>query len=472
MRKLLPLALVATLLTAAAVQAKPKAAPAPPARPDPVATAAALRDKALGDPTAMAILESLTSEIGPRPAGSPAAMRARDWGIAKLKALGFANVHAEPFAKPSWQRGEESAEITAPYPFKLSILGLGGTVSTPPGGVEGDVVVFHTIAEVRAVPDGALAGKIVVLNMPMVRTQDGSGYGVAVQSRYLGSTVARKGAVAYLLRSVSTSQSREPHTGATRYEAGGPQIPVAALGVPDANLIDRLAARGPVHIRLKLANTQHADTMAWNVVGDIVGSEKPDEYVVIGGHLDSWDPGTGAIDDGAGVAITSAAGALIGQLPRHPRRTIRVVMWGSEETGGAAEAFLAAHKDEVAKMIIAGESDLGSDDIFSLQVPKGFSGNPLAVQAAGLLSPLKIMLSSEAAANAGSDIEGIEGAGVPVFALNQDASRYFDLHHSADDTLEAVDPVKFNRNVAAWAALVYLIADSDIDFRTTATGAK
>ncbi len=322
----------------------------------------------------------------------------------------------------------------------------------------------------RAAPDGSLAGKIVVLNMPMVRTQDGSGYGVAVQSRYLGSTVARKGGVAYLLRSVSTSQSRQPHTGATRYDAGGPQVPVAALGVPDADLLDRLSTRGPVHVRLRLANTLHADTMAWNVVGDIVGSEKPDEVIVIGGHLDSWDPGTGAIDDGAGVAITTAAATLIGQLPRHPRRTVRVVMWGSEETGGAGEAFYAAHKDELGKIVVAGESDLGSDDIYSLQVPKGSYSNPVMMQAAAILAPLKIMTISEAAKNAGSDVEEIEGAGAPVFSLNQDASRYFDLHHSADDTLEAVDPVKFNRNVAAWAALVYLIADSDIDFR--ALGAK
>ncbi|MDB5432886.1 MAG: peptidase family protein [Caulobacter sp.] len=470
MRQILSLALAASLLTVASVQAKPKPAPTPPARPDPVATATGLRDRALSDATGMSVLESLTSEIGPRPAGSPAAERARDWGIAKLKALGFTNVHAEPFAKPSWQRGEESAEITAPYPFKLSVLGLGGTIATPAGGLEGDAVVFHTIAELRAVADGSLTGKIVVLNMPMVRTQDGSGYGVAVQSRYLGSTVARKGAVAYLLRSVSTSQSRQPHAGAMRYDAGGPQIPVAALGVPDANLIDRLSTRGPVHIRLKLANTTHADTMAWNVVGDIVGSEKSDEVIVIGGHLDSWDPGTGAIDDGAGVAITTAAATLIGQLPRHPRRTIRVVMWGSEETGGAGEAFYAAHKDELGKIIVAGESDLGSDDIYSLQVPKGSYSNPVMMQAASVLAPLKIMTISEAAKNAGSDVEEIQGAGAPVFSLNQDASRYFDLHHSADDTFEAVDPVKFNRNVAAWAALVYLIADSDIDFR--ALGAK
>ena len=457
-----------TLLTAAAATALMVGV----AHAQDAATAAALRDKALDDPTAYAVLESLTSEIGPRPAGSPAAMRARDWGLAKLKALGFSNVHAEPFAKPSWQRGEESAEIIAPYPFKLSILGLGGTVPTPPEGIEGEIVVFHSMAALKAAPDGSLAGKIAVLNQPMVRTQDGSGYGIMVQSRAMGSLVARKGAVAYMIRSVSTSQSREPHTGATRYEAGGPKIPVAAMGVPDANLLDRLAARGPVRVRLRLANTQHTDTMAWNVVGEIPGSDKPDEVVLLGGHLDSWDPGTGAIDDGAGVAITTGAAKLIADLPRHPRRTIRVVMWGSEETGGASEAYAAAHKDDVGKIIIAGESDLGSDDIYSLQLPKGTLGHPLWVDATNLLAPLKILAIATPAAEAGSDVEGIQAAGTPVLSLNQDASRYFDLHHSADDTLEAVDPVKLNRNVAAWAALIYLIADSDVDFRALGAATK
>jgi Zn-dependent M28 family amino/carboxypeptidase len=470
MRLIILFALAATLLAPAGTSAQDRTAGAGPSFA--LTVSAELRDKALDDPAAYAILESLTSEIGPRPAGSPAAMRARDWGLARLKALGFVNVHAEPFAKPYWERGAESAQIIAPYPFKLSILGLGGTVPTPAVGIEGEIVVFTSLPALTAAPPGSLSGKIVVLNQPMTRTQDGAGYGAAVMSRYAVSAVAKTGAVAYLLRSVSTSQSREPHTGATNYEADAPKIPVAALGVPDANLLERLAGRGKVRLRLSLSSTVHPDTLAWNLVGDIPGSATPGEIIVIGGHLDSWDPGTGAIDDGAGIAITTAAANLIAHLPRLPRRTIRVVMWGSEETGGASEAYLAAHKSEVGKIVLAGESDLGADDIYSLQLPKAALNAPLAATAATVLAPLRIMVSSKAATEAGSDIEGIQGAGVPVFSFNQDAGRYFDLHHSADDTLEAVDPVKLKQNVAAWAAFLYLVADSDMQFRDLPAEAK
>ena len=208
--------------------------------------------------------------------------------------------------------------------------------------------------------------------------------------------------------------------------------------------------------------------MAWNVSGEIVGSEKPDEAIVIGGHLDSWDPGTGAIDDGAGVAITSAAARLIGLLPHHPRRTIRVVLWGSEETGGSGDAYLAAHKTELANIVVAGESDLGADNIYRLKLPPGGADQAALHPLAEILSPLKILVSPDPAKEAGSDVEGIQGAGVPVFSLDQDANRYFDIHHSADDTLAVVDPVQLKQNVAAWAAVLYLIADSEVDFRTKA----
>ncbi|HJV42451.1 M20/M25/M40 family metallo-hydrolase [Caulobacter sp.] len=431
-----------------------------------IRTAEALRDKALLDRTAWDITEDLTTTIGPRVVGSPAMERAKDWGAAKLKALGFANIKIEPFAKPSWTRGEESAELVAPYPMKLSIVGLGRTLPTPAAGIEAEVALFHTYAEMIAAPEGALKGKIAVITQPMVRAQDGSGYGVAGISRRAGPVeAAKRGAVALLIRSVSTSDSTVPHTGVTGFGPDVLTIPAAAMGVPEAEQLERLAKKGPLRIKLKLASTTDPNDVAWNISGEIKGAEKPDEVIVIGGHLDSWDVGTGALDDATGIAITTAAAKLIGDLPKHPKRTIRVVMWGSEESGGSSDAYIAAHKDEASKIVLAGESDSGADRIYSLKLPAGAAAHPIATTAANLLAPLKIYVNRQPASHGGADIEGLEQAGVPSIELEQDASRYFDYHHTMDDTLNKVRPDELAQNVAAWASLIYLVADSDIDFR-------
>jgi Zn-dependent M28 family amino/carboxypeptidase len=241
--------------------------------------------------------------------------------------------------------------------------------------------------------------------------------------------------------------------------------------VPEAEQLERLAAKGPLRVKLKLASSVDPKDVAWNISGEIKGSEKPDEVIVVGGHLDSWDVGTGALDDATGVAITTAAAKLIGDLPRHPKRTIRVVMFGSEESGGSSEAYLAAHKDEVSKIVLAGESDSGADRVYSLQIAKGAADHPAMKTAARVLAPLKIYLDRNPPAHAGADIEGLEEAGVPVVALNQDASRYFDYHHTMDDTLNKVRPDELAQNVAAWASFLYLVADSDIDFRALSAAA-
>lgn len=429
-------------------------------------TAEGLRDKALLDRTAWEITEDLTTNIGPRLVGSPAMERAKDWAVAKFKALGFTNVKVEQFAKPSWTRGEESAQLVGPYPMKLDIVGLGRTVPTPAAGIEADVALFRTYAEMIAAPEGALKGKIVVITQPMVKAQDGSGYGVAGISRRAGPTeAAKRGAAALLIRSVSTSDSTVPHTGVTAHGEGVVTIPAAAMGVPEAEQLERLAKKGPLRIRLKLASTVDPSDVAWNISGEIKGSERPDEVIVIGGHLDSWDVGTGALDDATGIGITTAAAKLIGDLPKRPKRTIRVVMWGSEESGGSSDAYIAAHKDEVPKIVLAGESDTGADRIYSLKLPAGGAAHPIATTAANLLAPLKIYVNREPAAHGGADIEGLEKAGVPSIELEQDASRYFDYHHTADDTLNKVRPDELAQNVAAWATFIYLVADSDIDFR-------
>ncbi|GAA0546553.1 Zn-dependent M28 family amino/carboxypeptidase [Rhizomicrobium palustre] len=428
-----------------------------------ISTATQLRDKALGDQTAWKVLESLTTEIGGRPIGSPAYERSKVWAEAKLKELGFTNIRTETFLQDTWQRGAESAEIVGPYPQPLTIIGLGRSMPTPKKGIEAEVVVLKSYAALLAAPEGTFKGKIVVVNEPMTRTQDGSGYGAAVPARNGDGEAAKRGAVAYLVRSISTSQSRAPHTGTS----GGPglRIPAAALGVPDADLLENMAARGPVRIRLNMQSTTKAKSTLFNISGEIKGSEKPDEVIVIGGHLDSWDPGTGAIDDGAGIAITTAAAHLIDQLPKHPKRSIRVVFWGSEENGGSSEAYLAAHKDELPKIVLAGESDLGADNVFKLDLPKGALGTPEASLLPGLLSPLRIIVSRQPSTHGGSDTEGLQEAGVPMIHFANDATRYFDIHHSADDTLAVVHPDELAQNVAAWASVIYLMADSDIDFR-------
>jgi Zn-dependent M28 family amino/carboxypeptidase len=426
-------------------------------------TAATLRDKALAGSPAYDILESLTTEIGPRPTGSPAQRRAMEWGVAKLKALGFSNVHVEPFKKDAWTRGPESAEITGPYPQPLAILGLGGSVPTPPEGIEAPIALFHTYADMLAAPAGSLSGKIAVVTQPMVRTEDGAGYGALILMRVIGpQEAANRGAVAYLIRSLSTADDRFPHTG----NMEPAPIPAAALSPVDAALIDRMAARGqPVTIRLKLDSHLTPNAQAWNVVGEIVGREHPEQVIVIGGHLDSWDPGTGAIDDGAGVAITTAVGKLIADLPRAPRRTVRVVMFGSEETDGSGAAYAVQHKGEAANIVLGGESDLGSNRIYRLRLAPGGVANPALKGLADVLSPLKIIVESAPADDAGADIEGLQALGVPIMTYSQDASRYFDTHHSANDVIDRVDRKSLDQNVAAWAALIYAVADSDVDFR-------
>lgn len=440
---------------------------APNLAPNLARDAVAVRDRALADPTAWNLLESVTTEVGPRPVGTPAMARARDWGVANLKALGFENVRVEPFETRAWVRGTESAEVISPYPQKLAILGLGGSASTPPGGLEAEIVVFPTYQALLDQPVGALKGKIAVVTQVMRKTQGAAGYGSGVQPRALGAAeAAKRGAVGFLLRSVSTDDTRLPHTGAM---GGEPGIPAAALSTPDAELLEHMAARGqPIRVRLNMTSTVIPKATSWSVVGELTGRTNPKDVIVVGGHLDSWDPGTGAIDDGAGVAIATAAAKLAATTGERPRRTIRVVMWGSEEQGGSGEAYAEAHKAEAAGIVLAGESDLGGDEIWQARLPKGSLAHPAMKAFVAALPPLKVIVSPDAAANGGSDTEGLQALGVPVVEFDQDASRYFDLHHSADDTLDKVDPKKLAQNVATWASFLRVVADSDIDFRAAA----
>jgi hypothetical protein len=436
---------------------------------DPLRVAAdAARDAALSDLTAYRIVESISTDVGPRQAGSEAAARGRDWGVAQLKALGFSNIHVEAFPITAWLRGPESAALTAPYPVDLPVLGLGRSVATPPEGLEGEVVVFKSYADLTAAAPGSLAGKIAVVTQGAARTQEGEGYGAANPLRRNGaSEAAKRGAIAYLVRSLATGVSREPHTGAMNYDPDAPKIPAAAISVIDAQLLERLADRGaPIRIRLKLAPTSVPAT-AWTVVGDIAGTEHPEQMIVIGGHLDSWDPGTGALDDGAGIAI--AVGAAHVAARDHPlKRTIRVAMFGAEELDFANAAFTTAHLAEVPNIVAIVEIDEGADNVWRVQLPKGTADLPQMKILAASLAPLKIYIGAEPPRFGGTDIRGLVAAGAPTVAFNQDASRYFDWHHSSEDTLDKVDPAQLGQNVAAWAAFLTIVGDSDVSLRPVA----
>jgi hypothetical protein len=438
-----------------------------------VVTASSLGHRALNDPAAFDLVESLTTEIGQRLAGTEAHRRAVAWAEAKLKAAGFENVHSEPFTFPAWIRGAESAEIVGSVPQHLAVTALGGSVATDANGIEAEISLFRTYDDLLAAAPGSLDGKIAVVTQRMVRAQDGSGYGAANPIRRRGpSEAAKRGAVGYLLRSLGTDSHRLPHTGALNYEDGIPRIPAAALAIPDAEQLERLAAQGPVRIRLLLTPTVQKNAPSWNVVGEIMGRDRPDEIVLIGGHLDSWDLGTGATDDGAGVAIVFGAARLIASLPQRPSRTIRVVLFGAEEMNFSGTAYAQAHEAETGKIVVASEADFGARNVYSVQLPAGAAVSDFGHTLDRIIAPLGANLDRRPALGGGDDIRELQKAGVPVVSLRQDGLDYFDTHHTADDTLDKIDPKQLNQAVAVWSAFTYLAAASDVDFRSLAATAK
>ncbi|HLY58450.1 MAG TPA: M28 family peptidase [Stellaceae bacterium] len=430
------------------------------------ATAKQLAAKTLTDDWSYRFLEDLTTEVGQRLAGTEAQVRAARWAEARLKAAGFANVHQETFPMTGWERGVETARVVAPVPQNLAVTALGDSVATPDTGIEAEIALFRTYAALLAAAPGSLAGKIAVVTQHMPRTEDGSGYGASFVIRGSGpSEAAKRGAVAYLLRSLGTDSARRPHTGQLDYAEDAPKIPAAALSNPDADLLERLAAHGPVRVHLVLTPMSSPTAQSSNVVGEITGSSKPGEIVLIGGHLDSWDLGTGAIDDGAGMAITAGAARLIGTLPRHPARTIRVVLFGAEERSYSGKAYAAAHQTDAGAIVLAAEADFGARRAYAIQLPPGIAKTGLGNDIGAAEATLGVFVDRAAAERSGSDVEDLHKLGVPVLSVRQDGSDYFDFHHTADDTFDKVDRNELAQATAAWAAWVYLVADSDVDFR-------
>lgn len=462
-----PLSLLATglLLACATGRAadKPTVIPAKA-----VQTAETLRDRAMHDDTAYRIVSSLTTEVGPRLAGGPNDQRARDWAIAKFKALGFDKVYTEPVSYPLWQRHSESGAIVSPFPQKLVLTALGYSPATPAGGLTAQVVAFDNLDALKAADPASIRGRIVYVGARMQRHKDGHDYRIGSAVRTQGPVIAQaKGAAGFLLRSAGTDpHSRAPHTGVTGFTDPTKAIPAAALAEPDADQLERVLAYGrPVTVKLDLDCGITGQYTGANVIGEITGRKYPDQVVDIGGHLDSWDPGTGAIDDGAGVAIAMAAAKLIHDLPQRPDRTIRVIAFANEEMGlFGGRAYAEKHAAEVAKHQLGTESDFGAGRIWKMGASVKPEARAAIAQIAGVLKPIGVAYDPNAQGGGGSDLSQMHAKGMAALSLTQDGTYYFDWHHSAEDTLDKIDPQDLAQNVAVYAAYAYMAAQADGDF--------
>lgn len=429
-----------------------------------------VRDQALKSNLGYEILESLTTEVGPRMAGTPQDTLAVKWAVEKFKALGFDKVWTEPVTYTTWKRGVETAEILSPFPQPLHITTLGDSVSTntvsnSEDGLTAEVVHFHTLDDLKAAKKSQIKGKIVFISYQMQRFRNGKGYGPAVAARRNGAVeAAKKGALAVIIRSIGTDSHRMPHTGLMRYEEGIIKIPAAALSNPDADQLVRIFKRKePVSIKLNIGAHSGDEFTSHNVIGEITGSTQPNEYIVMGGHLDSWDLGTGAVDDGAGVALTMAAATLIKNSEIKPKRTIRVVLWANEEQGlKGAVAYAKAHQEDLEQHIIGAESDFGAGKIYQFSSLVTDKDMPFMEQMETMLSPLGIERGDNKA-GPGPDLIPLFKNGMSVFRLSQDGTDYFDLHHTADDTLDKVDPEALAQNVAAYTVYALMMAQYQSD---------
>ena len=433
--------------------------------------AAEMRDDALKGTRAYEIVESLTTEVGPRRAGTPGDTAGVKWAEAKLKELGFDKVWLEPVTFPKWNRGDALARITSPFPQPLEVTGLGYSEGTPDEGIEAEIVTFATLDDLRKADPEKVKGKIAFINHRMTESGD---YGKVVPGRTQGAGVAAsKGAVALLIRSVGTDSHRFPHTGVMTYPEGDSfaKIPAAAMSNPDANLIENMLKRGkPIVIRMHMTSRSGGMFTSHNVIGEITGSEKPEEVIVVGAHLDSWDLGTGALDDGAGVAIVTEAARIIGQLKQRPRRTIRVVLFANEESGiYGGNAYAETHKNDLDNHIIGAESDFGAGPVVSFMPRVSENALPTMKQIHSVLEPLGIKMGPNMGWG-GPDLGPIRELGMPVATLRQDGRDYFHFHHTADDTLDKIDPKKLDQNVAAYVVFAYLTAQATIPFRDLETG--
>lgn len=411
-----------------------------------------------GDDVAWRITEDLTTEVGTRPAGSEAEARARGWAVERLTALGFRNARIEPFTVTGFVRGAETARLTTPYQQQLAITALGYSVPTPKGGLTAPLVYFSSIDALKAAPAGALKGKVAFIDHAFAASQDGSGYGPFGQARRQGPGIAAsKGAAGVVIRSIGTDLHRNPHTGATSWPVGIAPIPAGAVSIPDALQIARIARTGKaMTIHMVLEGRPQSDMPSGNVVAELPGRDPGVPPVLVACHLDSWDLGTGVIDDAAGCGIITAAALQAART--QPLRTIRVLWAGSEEIGvfGGA-AYGKAHADE--PHALAMESDFGADRVWRVRFNLSAANKPLRERITAALAPFGIVTGTDKAGG-GADVGAIIAARkLAVIDLDQDGTRYFDLHHTPDDTLDKVDPAQLQQNVAVWTSVLEAVAN-------------
>ena len=422
-----------------------------------------VRTSALNSDLSYKLLESLTTEVGPRLPGTKNDKKAVAWAKAKFNELGFDKVWLEEATFPEWRRYSESGKILTPSEQPLHLTALGNSISTPKDGITAPVVLFETLDELKAAPANSLKGKIAYINYRMNRDIDGNGYGPAVKARGTGAIEAsKKGAVAYMMRSVSTGHHRFAHTGGSYYKEGVTKIPNVTIANPDADQIARLVALNKdVSVNINVQTESLGEGTGYNVIGQFNGTENPEQYVLIGGHLDSWDLGTGALDDGAGVALTMAAAKHISDVKR-PKRSIRVVLFAAEELGlWGAKAYFAEHKNELSNIVAAAESDFGADVVYAFESNVSAESLPVVRAIAKELAPLNIEYIGKNQANGGPDLIPLKAAtSAPIFELAQDGTDYFDYHHTADDTLDKVTPAKLRQNTAAYAVFALMAADA------------
>jgi hypothetical protein len=439
--------------------------------PEQLSTMERLRDAAMKDPYALDELRHLTDNIGPRLSGSPQAQQAVDHVAGEMRALG-AEVTLEKATVPHWVRGVEKGELiswpgqTPGTTQKVVLTALGGSVATPPEGLSTEVVVVDDWQQLHALAPDAVKGKILLFNHKFDKELAAQGDGL---NAYVGGVVYRgagpiaaaaAGAVAVLVRSVGGADFRLPHTGMTEYAPDEPKIPAAAVTAEDADLLKYLTRQGPVKLHLTLTPQTLPDASSYNVIADWKGTEHPEQVVVVSGHLDSWDLGTGAIDDGAGVVVSMQTLHLLKELGIHPRRTVRFVAWMSEEEGSeGAAAYMVDHNNGIANHVGAIESDLGADHPAGIYYAgKGELGQWLrpVAQVLDAIGAETLVSTPET----GEDIAGLTAKGVPSFAPVQDSRFYFNYHHTAADTFDKIDPKHLNENAAVMAVLAYALADS------------
>ena len=414
-----------------------------------------------GDTIAWNFVEGITTEVGPRQAGTEAEKRGRDWAVAWLRAQGFANVADEPFQMETWVPGDIArAEVVSPFPQPLIVQPLGDSAATGADGITAEVVYFPTIDDLRAAPDGSLKGKIAFISHSMTPTQDGSHYGFAGPVRWVGAGIAAsKGAVATVIKSVGTDWHRNPHVGGTAFADGVKATPAGALSLPDAANLERMFARAngrPITMKLTMNPRDLGTTTSGNVVGEIVGRDPSLPPVLVACHIDSWWNGTGAFDDAAGCGIVAAAAKHVAAAGQ-PLRTIRVLMAGAEETGlWGSKAYSAAHINE--PIAVGLESDFGADRIWRFNSNFRDANRPLHDRIARSVARFGVSTSDEVASG-GADINIARDQKTAIVDLAQDGTRYFDLHHTPDDTLDKIDPEQLRQNVAVWTAVVGVLAN-------------